>query len=227
MPEPQENAMPQPSMSQPSMSQSWIPQPWMAQSAWAGVAEPGHVGTAGASGIFVELRHDMGMASLIAPADGRRELTDAARRGLGLSLPNLPMTAGHDGIMAIWAGPDHWMLLAERASGIEPLCHMLSEFGAMADQSGARAMLRISGPRCREALAKGCMVDLHASTFPVGSVALTSIAHMGVHLWRFADGEHGPVFEIAVARSTTASFWSWLMASCAEFGCTVRGRDPG
>jgi sarcosine oxidase gamma subunit len=50
---------------------------------------------------------------------------------------------------------------------------------------------------------------------------LTSIAHIGVHLWRLDDGPDGSVFEIMVARSMVGSFWSWFAASAAEFGCRV------
>ncbi len=54
----------------------------------------------------------------------------------------------------------------------------------MSNQSDARAALRLSGPHVRDMLAKGCMIDLHPSVFPPGAAAMTSIAHIGVHLWR-------------------------------------------
>jgi sarcosine oxidase subunit gamma len=74
-------------------------------------------------------------------------------------------------------------------------------------------------------LAKGCMVDLHPSAFPPGAAALTSIAHIGVHLWRIDERLDGgdPAFDLLVARSMAASFWSWAAASAAEFGCRFAG----
>ena len=94
--------------------------------------------------------------------------------------------------------------------------------GRIRAKQHARAALRVSGARAREVLAKGSIVDLHPSVFPVGTTALTSFAHIGVQLWRTEDGPEGVVFEILAARSMAGSFWSWFAASVAEFGCRVK-----
>jgi sarcosine oxidase gamma subunit len=53
---------------------------------------------------------------------------------------------------------------------------------------------------------------------------MTSIAHIGVHLWRLDAhaNDRDAVFDILIARSMAASFWSWATASAAEYGCGVR-----
>jgi methylglutamate dehydrogenase subunit D len=98
-----------------------------------------------------------------------------------------------------------------------------SEFAAVNDQSDARAALRLSGPNVREMLAKGCMIDLHPTAFPSGAAAMTSIAHISVHLWRAdAQGDGGDaIIDMLVGRSMAASLWSWVNASAAEYGCGV------
>jgi sarcosine oxidase subunit gamma len=70
----------------------------------------------------------------------------------------------------------------------------------------------------REALAKGCPIDLHPRAFAAGAAAATVIGHIGVNLWRLPsdDGLH-----LAVFRSMAGSFRSWLHASAAEFGLEV------
>jgi sarcosine oxidase subunit gamma len=70
----------------------------------------------------------------------------------------------------------------------------------------------------RDALAKGCPIDLHPRAFAAGNAAITVIAHIGIHLWRlpFDDGLY-----VALFRSMAGSFWSWLHASAAEFGLEV------
>ncbi|MBR3189984.1 sarcosine oxidase subunit gamma family protein, partial [Bosea sp. (in: a-proteobacteria)] len=132
--------------------------------------------------------------------------------------PKIASGAAHD---AIWSGPDQWLLRAATRDGFGSLLEALAAQAAVSDQSDARAALRLSGPRVRDVLAKGVMLDLHPTAFGVGDTALTSVAYIGVHLWRLADGPDGSVFEIMVARSMVGSFWSWFAASAAEFGCRV------
>jgi sarcosine oxidase subunit gamma len=69
-----------------------------------------------------------------------------------------------------------------------------------------------------QTLAKGVPVDLHPSRFTPGSVALTTVSHVGVQLWR---SETAAAYHLMVPRSYFGSFWNWLAASSAEFGCEV------
>jgi sarcosine oxidase subunit gamma len=163
---------------------------------------------------------DMGFATLIVPA-GSADLERATKRLIGLDLPRTPCVARSSTHGLAWAGPNHWLLIARQRAGFPDLLASLSDEAAVSDQSHARAVLRVSGARVREVLAKGSMVDLHPAAFPVGATALTSLAHIGVQLWRSDDGTDGAVFEILVARSMAGSFWSWFTASVAEFGCGV------
>jgi sarcosine oxidase subunit gamma len=78
-------------------------------------------------------------------------------------------------------------------------------------------VLRLSGRNIRDALAKGCLIDLHPRAFRPGDVALTSIAHISVQLWVVDEA----TFELAVPRSMAMSFWSWLRASAAPYGVEV------
>jgi sarcosine oxidase subunit gamma len=112
--------------------------------------------------------------------------------------------------------------MAERDDGFLPaLRAALGDCAAISDQSGGGAVLRLAGPRVREVLAKGVMIDLHPSTFAPGDVAVTAAAHVGLTLWRLPDDATGAVFEVAVARSLAGSFWHWLAASAAEYGLAV------
>lgn len=194
---------------------------WAPRSAWTGIAQAGQIGAAGSAGVTATLLDGFGLATLIAAPGGTTALAQAVEAQLGIALPATPKivsSASHD---AIWSGPDQWLLRAETRDGFGGFLEALSAQAAVSDQSDARAAVRLSGPHVRDVLAKGVMLDLHPSTFAVGDVALTSIAHIGVHLWRLADGPDGSLFEIMVARSMVGSFWSWFAASAAEFGCQV------
>lgn len=194
---------------------------WAPRGAWAGILQQGHLGVPGHAGVRIAARDGLGIASLIAPAVGEAALATAVKTRFGLDLPATPAIARSKTHAALWAGPGQWLLVAESTAEFADALQALSGLAAIADQSSGRAVLRLSGARVREALAKGCMLDLHPAAFPVGMAALTSIAHIGVHLWRAEDGPEGAVFEIMVARSFAGSFWSWLSASVAEFGCEV------
>lgn len=196
---------------------------WAPRSAWAGVASVGRIGKTGAPGVVATLRDGYGLATLIATAGGEAALAKAVKVETGLELPQRPIVHAAGARAAIWAGPGQWLLRADTRTGFSDLLAALAPFGAVSEQSQARAGFRVSGPHARDALAKGCMIDLHPKAFPVGSTALTSIAHMGVHIWRTDDDADGASFELLVARSMVGSFWSWFAASAAEFGCDVVG----
>jgi sarcosine oxidase subunit gamma len=113
------------------------------------------------------------------------------------------------------------LLRTAKRRDLQALLTELAPHAAVTDQSDSRAALQLSGSHLRDALAKGVMIDLHPATFAVGDAAATSVAHIGIQLWRLPDATDGPVFEIMVARSLAGSFWSWFTASAAEFGCRV------
>jgi sarcosine oxidase subunit gamma len=98
------------------------------------------------------------------------------------------------------------------------LAATLKGLASVSDQSDGRAILRISGSRARDVLAKGLPIDLHPSVFGPGSAATSVIALMGVTLWQVDDA---PTYDLAVFRSLAGSFWTWLTDSAAEFGCRV------
>lgn len=199
---------------------------WAARGAWSGIARPGESGGAAAAGVTVRLEGGFGLATLIAPESAAASLAGAVRAMLGLDLPSSPAASASESHALLWSGPGQWLLRARERSGFHALLAGLSAHAAVSDQSDARAALRLSGARVRDVLAKGSMVDLHPSAFPIHAVALTSFAHVGVQLWRGEDGPDGPVFEVLVARSMAGSFWAWFSASAAEFGChVISGRD--
>ncbi|MGL3210598.1 sarcosine oxidase subunit gamma [Bradyrhizobium sp. BR 1433] len=193
---------------------------WRPCGAWAGITKAGQIGATGKPGVTVLTLESLGFATLIASA-GSTHLARAIKRLTCLDLPRTSSVALSSTHGVAWAGPDQWLLIARQRAGFSDLLASFSNHAAVSDQSHARAVLRASGARVREALAKGSMVDLHSAVFPVGATALTSFAHIGVQLWRTGDGPDGAVFEILVPRSMAGSFWSWFAASAAEFGCRV------
>jgi methylglutamate dehydrogenase subunit D len=92
------------------------------------------------------------------------------------------------------------------------------------DHTSAKAVVRIAGARARDALAKGCPIDLDPRVFKPGSAATTRIALIDCSLWQ-ADST--PAYDLAVDRSIAPSFWTWLTASAAEYGYEVLPASDG
>ena len=168
----------------------------------------------GTPGVAVELR-ELGALATVAPRrDQRQALRSSALTGFAVDLPDLPRRVEGRDIAFIWTGPDQW--LAQGPQGKEPLlAEVFSGLASIVDQSHARTLLRVTGPRARDALAKGLAIDLHPSAFVTGFAAVTSVAHIGVVLWQLDDR---PTYEFAVPRSYALSFWHWLEASAIEYG---------
>jgi sarcosine oxidase subunit gamma len=187
-------------------------------SALDGAVAPGRHGhRAGDVGVIATEVRNAGLALVTARKGQRAPLAETVRSTFGVALPDAPRrVAGHD-IAFIWSGPDQWLahMAPAPAAGMEAELTPLAGMAALVDQSHGRTVLRVTGPRVRDALAKGFPIDLHPRAFRTGDTAVTSVAHIGAQLWQVDDA---PTYEIAVARGFALSFWHWLEASAAEYG---------
>lgn len=203
------------------MSETLMTSAWQPRGAWAGFARAGRHGRSqGEAGVRLTLREGIGLATVIA-ADGQdaalgRVLTD--KFGWVLPETGAAHLVGERGL--VWSAPGQWLAVAETREGLRGLAEALRRVAAVTDQSDARALVRVSGPRARLALSKGVSVDLHPRAFRAGQAAVTSIAHVGAQIWQ---RDEAPTYDLAVARSFAGSFWSWLTEAAAEYGYEV---DP-
>lgn len=190
---------------------------WRARGAWHGIVAPGRYGRSrGEPGVRAQLREGLSIATIIARKGQEARTTDILAELAGTkSLAERRVTRGGAGDV-VWSGQNQWLLVSDRAGFVPQVSLKLTGFAAVSDQTDARAVLRLSGPRVRDVLAKGCMVDLHPRAFAAADTAITSIAHIGVQIWQIGDD---PIYDLAVARSMAGSFWSWFEESAAEFGC--------
>ena len=190
------------------------------RSALAALAVPGHFGRAGASGLTIVVRTDIAFASVNAKRDKRAALVAAVDTAFGLTLPDGARRTTTGALTFAGTGPSQWIASAEgsEASGLATrLRARLGPFATVTDQSDARAVLHLTGAHVRDVLAKGVPIDLHPKIFKVRDVAVTQAAYIGVQI----DRLDAATYQLATARSTAGSFWSWLSASAAEFGYDV------
>lgn len=182
---------------------------------------PGRYGKRlGDPGLYVRECMSGSLASLSAWRDQSSKLQEEVFREFGLQLPTRPRVANSNNLTFVWNGPDRWMVEAEDMSeGIELLLgKSLRPFAAICNQSDGYVRFDVQGGRVRDTLAKGLPIDLDSERFLLGDVAITAVAHIGVHLWQTSGS---PNYRLCVSRSYAKSFWGWLHKSSAEFGCEV------
>jgi len=187
------------------------------RSALHGLATPGRFGRPGTGLVIVE-RIDIAFASVIAKRGKHDALVAAVETAFGVALPQGPRRAAKGAITFAGTGPGQWIASAEGAEGFAArLRSRLGPFATVTDQSDARLVLHLSGPRVRDALAKGVPLDLHPKVFKAGDVATTLVAYIGVQIDRIDEA----TWQLTAPRSMAGSFWSWLSASAGEFGYDV------
>jgi methylglutamate dehydrogenase subunit D len=180
----------------------------------------------GDAGVIAGEVRGAGLATVTARKGQRGALDAAARSAFSIELPDRPRRVEAGDTAFVWCGPEQWLAYRNPAptEGMEAmLARPFGGLAAIVDQSHGRTLLRITGPHARDALTKGVAVDLHPRAFMSGYAALTTVAHIGVHLWQIDDR---PTYEFAVPRGFTLSFWHWLEASAAQFGLEYASAEP-
>ncbi|GGF73185.1 hypothetical protein GCM10007301_36240 [Azorhizobium oxalatiphilum] len=175
----------------------------------------------GPAGVSAKLLDGTEVATLVARrAGGPQEI-------LGLPLSAGPKASLGGGLAAIGTGPGRWLVVAD-ATGPTPLADRLEEAAAgkaaVTEQSDAYLVFELSGPRVRDALAKGLMVDLDPVAFAPGDAATTSLAFVGITLWQT---DAAPIYRVAVGRSFAASFLRAFTSGAAEYGFFLEGTGRG
>jgi heterotetrameric sarcosine oxidase gamma subunit len=203
-----------------------VPEPALsppaARSAFLGLLSPGRRGRPdGLPGVRVFERTGVAVVSLAARRGAGSALVAALAGPLGLALPGEPLRVEGAGCAALWAGPGQWMLLAQggRASTLESdVASAAAGLGSVAAVGDGRGILVVSGPRARDALAKGIALDLDPRVFPAGRTALTMASMIDVQVTALDDS---PRYELMLFRGFAGSFWHWLEASALEYGLEI------
>jgi methylglutamate dehydrogenase subunit D len=180
--------------------------------------------TQGAASISVSERTGTAIASITAYQRQASALSDKVRSRTGLTLPDTPRLAVAGHLTFLWAAPAQWLALADGETGtafVDDLAGDLSTLAAITDQTDGRTILRVMGARARDALAKGCLLDLHDKVFKVGDTAITPVALLPVQISRLANVSGAPVFELMVMRSFAVSLWHFVESAGAEFGIDI------
>ncbi|WP_353643265.1 sarcosine oxidase subunit gamma family protein [Mesorhizobium sp. WSM2239] len=177
----------------------------------------------GQAGVTLEEVGEIELIQVMSRRGCWAETGKAAKKLFGIEPPSTPKAVVGKGATLIWSGPDQFMVLALKSQGAEQqykLRKAVSGIASLSDQSDGRCLIRISGPRARDALAKFSSLDLHDAAFAAGTAATTSINHTSVNLWRGAD-EAAPVYYVLVFSSFADSLWHTMVDSSLEYGVEV------
>lgn len=116
-------------------------------------------------------------------------------------------------------GPGDWLLVGAHLDQTLPkaLKARLASDALVTDQSSGRAVMLLSGPHCRDILAKLTPLDLDPQMFETGRSATAFFAHVSATITRTGED----LFEIALMRSFALFAYEELMEMGLEFGLTA------
>ena len=184
--------------------------------AFAGLAVPGRFGQAeGPAGLTVAVRAAVAIAQVLARPGQAEAVSSAVAAATGLSLPAPRCVSAAGPATAVWTGPGRWLVLQDEhatdpypaGAFVERVAEACRGMASVTDQTDAQGVLRLTGPRTRDVLAKGLALDLHPRAFRAGMAAGTLCGMVEVTLWQTDDT---PTYDVAVMRGYAGSFWHWL-----------------
>jgi heterotetrameric sarcosine oxidase gamma subunit len=161
------------------------------------------------------------IAELKARKGGEDDLRRALQAQFGLDLPDAGKISSAGPLIVLSTGPQSWLVLDDhgKPGGLAvSLKHAVGEAGSVIDQSFAYGALRISGPKARLALSKGCRLDLHPRVFGAQSVARTIMAQIGVVIYQ---GREEGTYDLLAPSTLAQSFAEFLVESAAEYGLSL------
>lgn len=148
----------------------------------------------------------------VAPSRGEEaELQSALKAGFGLAWPVTGQSTTNGDARLMGMAPDQAFLLFSHAgpNAVPAVREKLGNAGWLTDQSDSWAMLSVSGPDCRAALERLCMLDLHRDVFVIGAAQRTTMEHLAVIIVR----EEADTFLLMSPTSSAESFLDAVVTS--------------
>ncbi|MDF3155228.1 sarcosine oxidase subunit gamma [Mesorhizobium sp. XAP10] len=136
-----------------------------------------------AAAVKVEVLPPAERISLRAPEASAAALSKA----LGVTLPKKPKTsASKGGRIALWLGPDEWLVIDE--AGNDPLadCAKISAPHSAVGVSHRNIAISVTGTGAAATINAGCPQDLSLDAFPVGAASRTILGKTEIVLLRTA-----------------------------------------
>ena len=180
-------------------------------SALAGHNAPGHYGVSTEAGVILREPADLVLHQVAAWPGSMDSVGKQLAKLIGTEAAPGPCRAasGKQGSL-LRIEPMKWWLLGVAAPGFD------AEQAVTLDLSHSRTRICVSGADAAEFLNRHFPLDLRQGAFPEGAVASSATHHVGVTLWRSADG-----YELFIPRGFALSLWEGFVESAKQFGLEV------
>ena len=169
----------------------------------------------------VRLRLEPACVQLCIRGDGSSAFCESVAGVLGLAPPLAANTAASSGARRIlWLGPDEWLAVCpgedDTITLVEQLESALDGMHTLVSDVGhSRVIFALEGGRAREALLKGCSLDLDPVAFSTGQCAQTGLARAHMLLHQVSDS---PCYHVYAHRSFADYVLTWLCDAAREYG---------
>jgi heterotetrameric sarcosine oxidase gamma subunit len=155
---------------------------------------------------------------VLAPTEGE------AARVLGVRFGRA--ARDEHGTLVVGSGPGEWLLLAAPGTSVEVARHVeetaYEELVSVFDVTHGRALVRLTGARTQDLLAKVCGIDLAEEVTPDGAAFRSSVAKLVTDVVRDdLDGERS--YLLHCERSSGQYLFDALLDAGDEFGIEVDG----
>ena len=180
-------------------------------SALAAGYKPGKFGAPGDTGVILQDMQNLVLHQVGTWAESIDEVGAIIAKQVGTQSAPGPCSSatGSTGSL-LRIEPLKWWLFGAQASELD------AEKGVVLDLSHSRTHIRVSGNDAVTFLNRHLPLDLRESSFPEGSVASSAIHHVGVTLWRSAEG-----YELFIPRGFALALWEGFVESAEQFGLEV------
>jgi sarcosine oxidase subunit alpha len=137
-------------------------------------------------------------------------------------------TTNPDGNLVIGSGPGEWLVLGSPGgqdkllTQLRDVAQETGEFATVIDLTHGRALMRLTGERAAETLAKLCGVDLSDAVTPDGAALRTSVAKLVTDIIR-VDHAGVPSYLLHCERSSGQYLFDAVLDAGAEFGVEIDG----
>lgn len=147
-----------------------------------------------------------------------------------LAVPHGRAARDRHGALVIGAGPGEWLILAAPGSAAEVAGRVrdavagLEELVTVVDLTHGRALLRITGERTPDLLAKVCGIDLAEHVTGNGAAFCSSVARLATDVVRDDLGARS--YLLHCERSSGQYLFDAVVDAGTEFGIDVDGFQP-
>ena len=180
-------------------------------SALDGHNSPRKFGIAGEPGVIMQDVRDLVLHQVAAWPDTIDAVAKSAAKAAGVkSAPGPSSSESGSDASLLRIEPLKWWIVGAEAEELDP------EQGATLDISHSRTRIRVSGDKAALMLNRLLPLDLREDSFPVGSVASSSMHHVGITLWRTEQG-----YDIFAPRGFALACWEVMVETAAQFGGEV------